>query len=398
MVIAGEASGDLLAAELVPALRETLVNSQFVRTPDQQPLHATLEPRFFGAGGPCLAKAGVDLAFDMTTLSAIGPMDALKSLMDLRRRFRRLFQLAVEHEPEVIVCVDFGAFNLRFAHAIKRYVHSRRDWFHAWNPRIVQYVSPQVWASRQGRAQHLARDCDLLLSIFPFEKDWYAKHAPRLHVEFVGHPIMDRYTSWHDGHQGTPDGARAPVLALLPGSRPNELKRHLPVMLEALAIIRAMLPTVRSRLVLPSERLLAQAKTMGLPAEVAIQVGGLPEVLSQATAAIASTGTVTVECARFGVPTVALYKTDWSTYQIGRRIVKVKFAAMPNLLAGQQIIPEFIQGAATAENLAQATLEFLRSETTRANTKKRLLEVAATLGDPGATRRAANAIAGLLTR
>jgi lipid-A-disaccharide synthase len=299
----------------------------------------------------------------------------------------------------VIVCVDFGAFNLRFARAIKRYVRPRRDWFHVWNPRIVQYVSPQVWASREGRAQHLARDCDLLLSIFPFEKDWYTKHAPRLRVEFVGHPILDRYANWHDGHpDDSSAAARAPLLALLPGSRPDELKRHLPVMLGALAIVRGTIPTVRSRMVLPNERLLDQAKAMGFPPEVSAQAGGLAEVLSEATAAIASTGTVTVECARFGVPTVALYKSHWSTWQIGRRIVKIKYAAMPNLLASEQVIPEFLQQAATSENLARAALTFLRNETTRASTRARLLEVAATLGAPGASHRAATAIAELLGR
>jgi lipid-A-disaccharide synthase len=397
MVIAGETSGDLLAAELVSALRQALVNTDSIRTPDQQPLHATLEPRFFGAGGPCLAKAGVDLAFDMTTLSAIGPMDALKNLLGLRRRFRRLFHLAVERQPEAIVCVDFGAFNLRFARAIKRHVRSRRGRFHDWNPRLIQYVSPQVWASRQGRAQHLARDCDLLLSIFPFEKEWYAKHAPRLRVEFVGHPIADRYTNWPAGPQNdSPARAPAPLVALLPGSRSNELKRHLPVMLGALAVIRATVPDVRARMVLPNERLLRQAKALCLPAGLAVQIDGLAEVLSEASVAIASTGTVTVECARFGVPTVALYKTHWSTYLLARSIVKVKFAAMPNLLAGEQIMPEFLQQAATAEKLARAAIEFLRNESTRARTKARLVEVAATLGAPGASRRAANAIAELL--
>ena len=392
MLIAGEASGDVLAAELVRALRAELAEIESIPTADYQPLHASLEARFFGAGGPRMAAAGVDLAFDMTAHSVIGLSEALKHYLKFRRLFYQLFRLALERQPDAIICVDFSGFNRRFAHAIRQYTRGRNDWFHDWNPRIIQYVSPQVWASREGRAYQMARDYDAVLSIFPFEKQWYAKRVPQLRVEFVGHPIAERYGEGR-AVRGEGRGATgAPMLLLLPGSRTSELARHLPVMIGALASIRAQLPNLRVRMILPNENLAQQAKALGLPVDLEVQVGGLPESLAEADVAIASTGTVTTECAYFGVPTVALYKTSWSTYQIARRIVKVKYLAMPNLLANEEVFPEFIQGAASPENIARATLELLRDEGRRARVKSKLAEVVASLGGPGAMRRAARVI------
>jgi lipid-A-disaccharide synthase len=145
-------------------------------------------------------------------------------------------------------------------------------------------------------------------------------------------------------------------------------------------------------MVLPSEALVRQAKALRLPAGLAVQAGGLPESLAEADLAIASTGTVTTECAYFGVPTVALYRTSWTNYQIARRIVKVKYLAMPNLLAKEEVFPEFLQAAATPDNLARAVLDLLRDASRRARIKTRLAEITASLGAPGASRRAAKFI------
>jgi lipid-A-disaccharide synthase len=396
MLIAGEASGDVLAAELVRALRQELAEAKAIPTTDCQPLHTSLEPRFFGAGGPQMAAAGVDLAFDMTEHSVIGLSDALKHYFKFRRLLHQLFHLALERQPDAIICVDFSGFNRRFAQAIRQYTHARNDWFHDWKPKIIQYVSPQVWASREGRAYQMARDYDAVLSIFPFEKDWYAKRVPQLRVEFVGHPNAERFGEWQVASGVRRGDKGKPLLLLLPGSRTSELARHLPVMLEALVLIRAQLQNLRARMVLPNETLVRQAKALRLPVALEVQVGGLPESLREADVAIASTGTVTTECAYFGVPTVALYKTSWTTWQIARHIVKVKYAAMPNLLANEEIFPEFIQDAAVPENIAKAALELLRDEGRRVRVKSRLAEVVASLGGPGATRRAAHVIVELL--
>ena len=398
MLIAGEASGDMLAAELVRAIRREFAEAPATPTTDYQPLHTSLAPRFFGAGGPQMAAAGVDLDFDMTAHSVIGLSEALANFFKFRRLFLRLFRLALERQPDAIICVDFSGFNRRFAHAIRRHTRARTGWFHAWCPRIIQYVSPQVWASREGRARQMARDYDLLLSIFPFEQEWYAKRVPQLPVEFVGHPIVDRYAGVRSALAAGQGTDSAPTLLLLPGSRPGELKRHLPVMIEALSLVRAKIAGLRSLMVLPNAALVEQAKTFRLPPDLRIRAGGLPEALAAADVAVASTGTVTTECAWFGVPTVALYKTSWSTYQIGRRIVKVKYLAMPNLLADEPIFPEFIQGAATPDNIARAAADLLRDPPRRAKVKARLAEIVTSLGAPGAPRRAAQAIIHTLSR
>lgn len=373
MFIAGEASGDLLAAELVMTLKES---------PE---LKTALYPaEFFGAGGLWMKAAGVELAFDMTAHAVIGISDVLKNYFKFRRLFNQLLKLAIEKQPDVIVCVDFSGFNRRFAHAIKQYVRSGGS-FCNWNPKIVQYVSPQVWASRPERADAMARDYDLLLSIFPFEKDWYARRTPKFRVEFVGHPMVERF----DDVEKT--GGAVPLL-LLPGSRKAELRRHLPLMLAALKLLKNDAPNLSARMVLPDGALAQLAREMGVPADLEIQVGDLPQALAQADVAIASTGTVTMECAFFGVPTVALYQTSWLTYQIAKSIVTVKHLAMPNLLAGEEIFPEFIQNAATPEKISAAAFDLLCDEMKRGEIKAKLAQVVASLGGKGANQRAADLI------
>jgi len=251
----------------------------------------------------------------------------------------------------------------------------------------VQYVSPQVWASRPGRAAKMARDFDLLLCLFPFERDWYARRFPEFRVEFVGHPMFDRYPA------PVQKPSQVPVVLLLPGSRRAELKRHLPVLLGAARMIAAK-QAVRFKLVAPSEEMAALVRAFPADAgpEIEIQVGQLEEALSQANVAIASTGTVTLECAYCGVPAIALYKTSLWTYLIARQIVTVNYLAMPNLLANEPIYPEFIQHQATAANIAGAALELLGDPARRAEIQSKLARVISTLGGPGAAHRAAAAI------
>ncbi|MBI5773338.1 MAG: lipid-A-disaccharide synthase [Verrucomicrobia bacterium] len=395
MLIAGEASGDWLAAELVQALKAS---------PE---LRANPFPaRFFGAGGPRMAAAGVELALDLTQHSVIGLQEALRNYAKFKRIFDQLLALAGQRQPDVIVCVDFSGFNRRFARAVRKLARARRNIFNDWQPKIVQYVSPQVWASRPGRATQMARDYDLLLSVIPFEKDWYAARVPELRVEFVGHPLVERHTNSEFRIQnsesdeptaGVSIGNRKSEILLLPGSRVDELRRHLPAMIEAAKIIQRTAPQTHFRMVLPNESLRDQAKTFTAPlAGLETQIGSLADALRSATVAVASTGTVTLECAFFGVPTVALYKTSWSTYLIGRQIVTVDFLAMPNLLAGEAVFPEFIQRAATGENLARAALELLNNPERRAAVKAKLAEAVKSLGAPGASGRAARAVLKLL--
>jgi lipid-A-disaccharide synthase len=334
--------------------------------------------------------------------------DVLRSLAHYRRVFHRLLDLAAARTPDLIVLVDFTGFNRRFAHALRQRVLRQSPLFGNWRLRLVQYVSPQVWASRPGRADAMARDLDLLLCLFPFERDWYARRVPQMRVEWVGHPICDRYPDvWRaavEGRELNPAAARSSHLLLLPGSRRAELRRHLPVMLAATDLLAAR-RELRPRIVLPGETLrplaeeLLRAHRAARPAEkpvpVTLQRGGLADALREARVALASTGTVTLECALFGVPTVALYKTSWTTYQIARRVAKVSTLAMPNILAGRKIFPEFLQDAATPENLAAAVRELWRDKKRRATLREELRKIARALGGPGAAARAAAQVARL---
>lgn len=396
MLIAGEASGDMLASQLVEALRQEFAEAPAMFTADSQPLYTSLEPRFFGAGGTEMEKAGVELALDMTAHATIGFWEIARKYVTFHRIFRQLYRLALDREPDAIICVDFGLFNLRFAHAIRKFARHRTGWFHDWTPKLIQYVSPQVWASREGRAYRIARDYDLLISTFAFEAGWYAKRVPNLHVQFVGHPILDRHRYVAAAQTNARPTTHSPTVLLLPGSRVNELKRHIPVLVGALALIRASIPNLQALMVLPNEALLRQTKAYSLPSHLEVRSGGLPDALSNADVALACSGTVTLECAYFGVPTVAFYKALWATYQLAKRVATVNYITMPNLLANEELFPEFIQHTATAENISAAALDLLRNQSRRAEVKAKLAKVVAGLGEPGASQRAARAIWRLL--
>lgn len=405
MVIAGEPSGDELAAQLVTALQAHRASLNL------PPAH------FFGAGGPLLKAAGADISVDLTQHAVIGLWEVIRRYSTFRRVFHQLLDLAGAEQPDLFVGVDFGGFNLRFAVALRERARRIAQGLPfslpvpeptsdpalpvsqaLWNPRIVQFVSPQVWASRAGRAQVLDATHDLLLSILPFEPDWYAQYAPRLPVRFVGHPLVDRHAAAHPtANQSNDTSSVAPVtqtdanhVVLLPGSRRGELERHLPLVIETASIMRGARPDLRFTLVLPSPEIATWASSRLEPYPwITSRIGGLSETLTTAALALACTGTVTLECAWHRVPTLAYYKTSWLTYEVGRRLVRVPFLAMPNLLAGRDIIPEFIQHAAHPENLSRTALEWLGNPTRLNVARDDLAEVATRLGPPGAAARAA---------
>lgn len=379
MLIAGEASGDTLGAELIAALRES---------PGSSPAE------FFGAGGPKMAAAGLRMEFDLAEHAVVGIWEVLKNYSKFKSFFDRLLATAFTLKPDAIILIDYPGFNLRFAKAVRRRL--AKAGAGGWKPKIVFYVSPQIWAWHESRVFQIARDIDLMLAIFPFEKAWYAERVPDFKVEFVGHPLMDRYAAEPCDQPAVgagSDAARpAPLLLLLPGSRVRELNKHLPPMLAAARALTGETP-LRVRMVLPREALaeLARSHSAGFPA-LEIRVGGLPESLREAAVAIASSGTVTMECAYFKTPTVVIYKTSRSTYFLGRRFIKVKYLAMPNLLAGEEVYPEFVQDAANAENIAKAARQLLRDPARARAVKIKLGAVIATLGGGGASRRASSAI------
>ena len=396
MLVAGDPSGDANAADLVRALAVAVPAAQFQITNDPQPLTTPLAPSFFGAGGPKMAAAGVEMEGDLTADSGIGLGFILK-LPQLRRRMEEMIRLAVERQPEAIILVDYAGFNLRLARAIRQYVRARAGSFFNWRPKFVGFTSPQVWASRPGRAATMARNYDLVVSLFPFEKKWFASRVPELPVEFVGNPVFDRYPAVSTAAVPGEIDSRRPVILLLPGSRRDELQRHLPVMVEAARLIAAR-QLAQFKMVVPNQTMAAMARNVlsGGQAGIDLQIGGLAEALASATLAITKSGTITLECACFGVPAVVIYKALWITYLGGRCVVKVKYLSMPNLLANEVLYPEFIQGRATAGNIAGAALALLASPARRDEIRAQLARIMQSLGGPGAARRAAAAIVKLM--
>ena len=385
LMIAGEASGDLLGAELIESIR---------RQPGGD------EVDFIGAGGPRMEAASLRPEFDLSEHAVVGIWEVLKNYFKFRRLFRHLFELATRREPDAIVLIDYPGFNLRFAKAIRRYNAQGDGAFRKWQPKIICYVSPQLWAWKEGRVHQVAKNIDLMLSIFPFEKDWYAERVPSFAVEFVGHPLVDRYPVAKPAEKTVPLDpdlfTEQPTVLLLPGSRRREIDKHLPVILEAAVIFSEKIKT-RLRMVLPREEMLDLARRhIPTGTEIDLQAGGLAKALSQASLAIASSGTVTMECAWFRVPTVVLYKTSPLTHALGRALLKVPYLAMPNLLAGEELFPEFIQSAANADNLAEASLRLLRDKAERTRILDGLDRVATRLGQPGAAPRAAQAVLAIL--
>jgi lipid-A-disaccharide synthase len=379
MLIAGEPSGDLLAAELVTEL-------QVLATARERSLVC------FGAGGPRMKEAGVDLAFDMTAHAVIGLWEAIKGYFTFRRLLNELLELAIARRPDVIVCVDFGGFNSRFVAALRDYqlnylAHT------GWKPKIVQYVSPQVWASRPGRADAIARDFDQLLCVLPFEKQWWNERQPDFPVEFVGHPIVGRHRIKSTKQKSE---ANEPLIALMPGSRAGEIRKHLPVLIEAAQQISQTTPA-RFRLLLPNEDLSESVqRAAGEIPNCTVQIGDSAKLLREADLALTKTGTITLECALYGLPAITFYKTSPLTYEIGKRVVNVPYLTMPNLLAGDAVYPEFVQDDATAENLAQAVIKLLVDVPRQKQVREQLGEIVAALGDANAPKRAAESVLQLL--
>ena len=376
MILAGEPSGDALAADLVSEIRRAIGKGDLI-------------PSFFGIGGPKLKDAGVDLLENMTRLTVFGLFAVARRFFHFKRIFRRVLEEAKQRQPKWIILVDYGGFNLRFAKALRSWSDRKANLFTNWTPRIVYYVPPQVWASREGRAAVLASTVDLVISIFPFEKDWYRKRFPNLPVRYVGDPMATRFRHFSSPANASALSGSLPQIALLPGSRPQEIRRHLPLMLEAFEKLRRH-QKCQATVVAPHPDLMQRFQTM-LPSDVKLQIGNAAEVLQRSTVAIAASGAVTRECAYLRVPTVVIYKLPWLDYQIAKRAVKIRHIAMPNILAGETIFPELIQNAATPQAIAREAVRLLDSKE-RVRITAALERVTLSLDSPGASRQAAREI------
>jgi lipid-A-disaccharide synthase len=366
MLSCGEASGDLYAAALVNALR--------AREPGID---------VFGLGGNRFEAAGGRLVGDYHGLTVTGIIEVLKVLPDSYAMLRRLVQAATDERPDVLVVIDYPDFNFRLMAAVKRL-----------GVPVVYYVSPQLWAWRPGRIQTMKSLVDRVLPIFPFEEAIY--QAQGMDVRFVGHPLVDLAVV---GESRDAFAARydldpsRPIVALLPGSRPNELTRLVPVL--AAAVPRIASAVVGTQFVVARAPNLPDSyfgpfQGMGVP--VRLIEGQTDDALAASDAVVTASGTATIQTAIHGKPMVVVYRLSPMTYRIGKPLVRVSMYSMVNLVAGERVVPELIQDACTPEAVAREVVDLLTNAHRVAEMKEQLAIVRERLGGTGASGRAADAV------
>ena len=374
MIVAGEASGDAHAAALVSALRASAPESQF---------------DFFGSTGAQMRAAAVDSVVRADDLAILGLWEIARALPKFWRAFRELKRAAATRKPDAVILVDWPDFNLRLAH-----------WLHARGFRVLYYISPQLWAWRSYRARQVRRDVDLLLSILPFEKDWYAAHG-MTRVEYVGHPLVGAVRVGCDRQEfcrrHNLDPSR-PIVALLPGSRHKELVRILPPMLDAATSISRARHDVQFVLVIAPNRdpneareILSRDRNDSLRDCLRVVHHETPEALGAADVAAVCSGTATLEAALLGTPLVIVYKESLLNWHTLGSLITAEHYGLVNLIAGRRVVTELMQNDLNGERLARELIALLDPDRNQA-IRDALREVSEQLGDSGASMRAAQAI------
>jgi lipid-A-disaccharide synthase len=369
MISCGEPSGDLyagaLAAEILKLAPDTAIT---------------------GFGSERLRAAGASLVRDFAGVSVTGLTEALRVIPRSWQNYRALVRAAAEDPPDVFVPIDFPDFNFFVARAL-----------HARGVPIVYYISPQLWAWRRGRLKTMKRVADRVLVIFPFEQSFYEEAG--VPVTFVGHPLLEL---------GGPPIARGdflrahsldparPVVAMLPGSRRNELRTILPDLVLAAGEIARTVPTAQFIVAraphLDDQLLSPLARWPAHASRPVVLEGTTDAVLASADVAVLASGTVTVQAALHGCPMVVVYRVAPLTYRLGKPLLHVDTYAMANLVAGRRVVPELIQDAFTPQAAAAEALRVLTDPVYAARVKVELGDVRARLGTPGASRRAAEAV------
>lgn len=357
---AGEPSGDLHGAELAAEL-----------------LRRDPSLRLYGLGGERMAAAGVHLLAGLDRLAVMGISEVIRRLPYFLRLRHRVRRFLARQGIDLFLPIDYPEFNLPMA----RFARERRI-------AVLYYIAPQVWAWRESRARRLAQACDLVCAVLPFEPGLLARHGAE--VRFVGHPLLDR-ADLAVPRRPSREADERPVLALFPGSRPQEVERILPAFAEAarrVVTLRPEVETVVARAPAVPERLYAPA-----PGPLV----GTEEALRGATAALAKSGTVTLQLALAGVPMVVGYRMNPFSYRVARRLVRVNHIALVNLVAGRRLVPELVQDAMTPEALGQRVLPLLDLQAPeRRRVVAGLAEVRGRLGRPGCASRVAEYGLGLL--
>ena len=371
LISAGEASGDRHAAGLMEAAGRLAGDGSRIR--------------FFGLGGDAMAAAGLDSVAHSDEVAVVGIAEVVRELPRIRRVFRKLLLATETRRPSLAVLVDFPDFNLRLARRLRRR-----------GVPVLYYVSPQVWAWRRRRVRTIARLVDRMLVLFPFEVDVYRGHE--LHVDHVGHPLVDDVpeleSAW-DRQDGVPE---QPVLALLPGSRNSEVRRILPPMLRAAgALVGTVGGAGQVRLILAPtvDQELVRGLIVGGPLdadEVDVVRADRFAAVAGSHLALCASGTATLEVGLLGTPMVVVYRVSPLTYAIGRLLVDLPFVSLVNLVLGREVVPELLQAEADDERMAAAASRLLSRRSRIDAMRKALAELRPALGESGASERAAGCL------
>jgi lipid-A-disaccharide synthase len=366
-IIACEASGDAHGAQLVRSLKK--INPEI---------------EFEGLGGREMKQAGVRRFEEMTRISALGFGDVLKKYFLYRRVFYRALERVREFQPDQLILIDSPAFNLRFAKKIRRRIP------------VIYYISPQIWAWGWRRIRTIRKTVDHMIAILPFEEEMYRKE--KVPCTFVGHPLLDQVKPSHSRSAlrkefGVKDSER--VIALLPGSRESEVRRILPIMLETARILQKEMPALRFILVQAPhvfsslyDEILSRFPSLRLERQTERRY----DMVHLADFALVASGTATLETALLGTPFFLIYKASASTFFLGRRLVRIPYIGLVNVLAGRHVVPEFIQHLARPERIAHETKMILENGELREKLQKEMSEVCQKLGEPGASERAARLV------
>jgi len=351
-IVAGEISGDLLGAGLIKALKE--------RYPDAE---------FIGIAGPKMIEAGCQSRYPMERLSVMGLFEVLGRYFELRRMRKELISYFISHPPDVFIGIDAPEFNLDLELQLKKN-----------NIRTVHYVSPSVWAWRRRRLKKIKSAVDLMLTLFPFEADFYEKQ--NIPVRFVGHPLADMIPLEPDCMQARESlgiEKNAQVVALLPGSRMTELKQLSARFIQTALQCQEQMPSLVFVAPFATEktRKFFSETMQGITPDLNIRLidGHSREVMTAANVILLASGTATLEALLLKKPMVVAYRVSEITYQILRHMVKIKHLSLPNLLSGEELVPEFIQADATVENLSHKLLEFFQDSEKLRHLSHRFLDI-----------------------
>jgi lipid-A-disaccharide synthase len=362
--VAGEASGDEHGAALMRALRELISNLDFA-----------------GRGGPKMRAVAGDVFINWSDSAAVvGLWEVVKRYGYFREQFQNALREIASINPDAVVLIDYPGFNLRLARALRK---------RSPKLKIIYYISPQVWAWNRGRIGQMARFLDLMLCIFPFEAELYNKSG--LRTVFVGHPMIENLARLRTGEE-----RQSNLIGLFPGSRAREVRKIFPIMMEAAREIVSQRAEMRFEVAAASEPLALEIQQMlgsaSLREPVRIVRGDAAGTMQRAFAGMVASGTATLEAAYFRLPFILIYKVSWPTYFAARLVLKTKHLGMPNVLAGREIIPEFIQHEARPDTISKAVVKLTNDQAARDVMTSEFDAIIAELGESGASTKAARVI------